>query len=89
MWILDISDREPEDMNSQIEEILGRMTNDLSIWQSIIKRFRVDLFCGLWLSGEEGGMSLSAQSLTALGERGIELAMCIYGDHDNEQYNEH
>ena len=84
MWTLDASDREPEDMNSQIQEILSRMTSDLSVWQSITKRFRVDLFCGLWLTGSESGMSLSPQSLAALGERGIELAMCIYGDDDDE-----
>ena len=77
-------DREPEGMNGQIHEILSRMTDDLSIWQSITKRFRVDLFCGLWLTGSDSGMTLSPQSLVALGERGIELGLCIYGDDEHE-----
>ena len=84
MWTLEASDREPEDMNSQIHEILSRMTSDFSAWQSITKRFRVDLFCGLWLSGSESGMTLSPKSLAALGERGIELGICIYGDHEDK-----
>jgi hypothetical protein len=80
MWTLDAPDREPEDMNSQIQMILSRMTDGLSVWRDITKRFRVDLFCGLWLSGTESGMTLSPQSLAALGERGIELGLCIYED---------
>src|ERR1017187_7425439 len=84
MWTLEASDREPEDMNGQIQEILSRMTGDLAVWQSIAKRYRVDLFCGLWLSGDYGGLELSPQSLAALGERGIELGLCIYGVHDDE-----
>jgi hypothetical protein len=84
MWTLNASDRQPEDMNSQIQEILSRMTDDLSVWQGIAKRFRVELFCGLWLTGSESGLTLSPQSLAALGERGIELGLCIYGDHEDE-----
>ena len=84
MWTLQASGQEPEDMNGQIREILSRMTSDFSVWQSITKRFRVDLFCGLWMDGSDCGLKLSPESLAALGERGIELAMCIYGDNDDE-----
>jgi hypothetical protein len=84
MWTLDALDRQPEDMNGQIQEIFSRMTDDLSVWQSITSRFRVDLFCGLWLTGSDNGMALSPQSLATLGERGIELGLCIYGDDEQE-----
>jgi hypothetical protein len=84
MWTLQASDRQPEDMNSQIHEILSRMTDDLSVWKRITKRFRVDLFCGLWLTGCDNGMTLSPESLAALGERGIELGLCIYTDDEDE-----
>jgi len=57
MWTLEAPDREPEDMNGQIREILSQMTDDLAIWQSIAKRYRVDLFCGLFLSGDYGGLT--------------------------------
>lgn len=84
MWMLDASDREPENMNGQIQELLHRMTSDLSVWRSIAKRFRVDLFCGLWLAGSDNGMTLSSQSLAALGERSIELGLCIYTDDESD-----
>jgi hypothetical protein len=39
------------------------------------------------MEGTNEGMSLSAKSLTALGERGIELVLDIYAgdDEDDEQ----
>jgi len=84
MWTLEAMKRQPQDMNGQIHELLSRMTDDISVWQRITKRYRVDLFCGLWLAGSESGMTLSPESLAALGERGIELGLCIYGDLEDE-----
>ena len=45
MWSLCASDREPEDMNGQIDEILSRVTTDLAVWQTITKKYHSDLFC--------------------------------------------
>lgn len=80
IWTLDASDREPENINEQVREILSQMTGDIAVWQSITKPYRVDLFCGLFLSGTYGGLTFSPQSLAALGERGIEIGLCIYAE---------
>jgi len=42
-------------------------------------RFRVDVFCGLWLIEGNEGISLDPSTLKALGERGILLDLDIYG----------
>jgi hypothetical protein len=80
MWIFEAPDRELKDMNGQIREILSQMTDDLAVWQGITKRYRVDLFCGLFLSDYYGGVTLSPESLAALGERGIKMGLCIYAE---------
>ncbi len=86
MWSLRASERTPEDLDSQIEEILGQATGDLSVWRSLGEKYPMDLFCGLFLGVSNEGMSLTAKSLAALGERGIELELDIYsgGDEDDE-----
>jgi hypothetical protein len=64
-------------------ELLGVLpTNDVVadecevIWRSLTARYRVDLFCG-WFMNEGGeGLEVSAETLSALGNRGIKLA-CI------------
>jgi hypothetical protein len=84
MWRLRASDREPEDMDAQIQEIFGQTTSDLAVWRGIAEKHEIDLFCGLFLGGSNEGMTLSARSLAALGERGIEIGLDIYSGHDDE-----
>lgn len=85
MWRLCAKDREPEDMDGQIEEVLNQTTKDLSIWRSIGEKHEIDLFCGLFLGVSNEGMSLSPKSLAALGARGVELALDIYSGGDGEE----
>lgn len=79
MWTLRASDRSPEDLDGQIEEILSQTTSDLAVWKRIGETCQqIDLFCGLFLHETNEGMTLSAKSLAALGERGIRLDLDIY-----------
>ena len=86
-WRLHAKDREPEDMDGQIQELLGQVTSDLTIWKSIGEKYQIDLFCGIFLGGSNEGMTLSAASLAALGERGIEMGLDIYSGHDEDEPN--
>jgi hypothetical protein len=79
MWRLQSTDREPENLDGQIEEILNRVTGDIENWKALTRRFRVELFCGLFMGSGNEGMSISPGALFALGQRGIELALDIYG----------
>jgi hypothetical protein len=78
MWRLSAKSREPEDMDGQIEELLGHLTPDLNVWRNIAAQWGVDLFCGLFMGESNDGLILSPRSLTALGERHIELQLDIY-----------
>lgn len=78
-WHLKAMDRQPEDFDGQVAEILGKLTNDLEIWRSLSRNFKVDLFCGWFMEGGDEGLSISPSTMAALSERGIELGICIYG----------
>lgn len=82
-WRLDAERREPEDLETQVFELLDQLTGDLAIWESLA-RFRPYLFCGLFMGSSNDGVSLSPRLLLALGERGIELGLDIY-EADGEQ----
>jgi Domain of unknown function (DUF4279) len=79
MWRLQSVDQEPENLDRQIEEILTKVTADVETWRALGRRYRVDLFCGLFMGGGNEGLAVSPSSLVALGERGIELALDVYG----------
>jgi len=72
-------------MDGQIREIFSQMTSDLAVWRGITKRFQVDLFCGLFMGCSNEGLTLSPESLTTLGERGIKIGLDIYAGDDDEQ----
>jgi len=78
-WCLEVADRTPDDLNGQIMEIMGRVNRDPEVWASLAKRFRLDIFCGLFMAKTGEGLSLSPEALLALGTRQIELDLCLYG----------
>jgi Domain of unknown function (DUF4279) len=78
-WILDASERKPDDLTGQIIEIMNKVNPDPDLWASLTGRFRVDMFCGLFMSKNYQGFTLSAQALLVLGARGIEFDLCLYG----------
>ena len=77
-WRLEASAREPEDLDRQVQELLGKLTQDLEVWTALAQRFRVDLFCGLFMKSANEGAVLSSATLAALGNRGIMLSLDIY-----------
>jgi hypothetical protein len=78
-WHLEAADRQPEDLDGQVAEILGKLTKDLDVWRTISSTFKVDLFCGWFMEGGDEGLSISPKTMAALAERGIELDICLYG----------
>lgn len=78
LWRLEASDREPENFDAQIEELLGKLSAAIDVWRSIGGRYKMDLFCGLFMRDSNEGAQISATSLVALGERGIDVSLDIY-----------
>jgi hypothetical protein len=83
MWRLRAVAREPEDLDGQIAELLSKTTADLESWKSIATKYKVGLFCGIFLRGSNEGLAITPQSLTALGLRQIALALDIYEGDKN------
>ena len=79
MWSLHSEEQEPENLDRQIDEILGKLTSNTEVWQTLARQYRTDLFCGLFMSGGNQGLSISPRSLLSLGQRGIELGLDVYG----------
>lgn len=69
--------REPEDLESQIAEILSALTADPAVWYKLA-RYEPDLFCGMFMGSSNDGVTLSPASLLELGRRGIQLNLDIY-----------
>ena len=77
-WHLEASVREPEDLDGQVQELLGKLNLDLELWIALSRRFQVDLYCGLFMKSSNEGAVLSSETLAALGNRGIKLSLDVY-----------
>ena len=47
-WQIGVSDQEPGNLDAQVREIFGQLTDDLDLWQGIVARYKVDLFFGFF-----------------------------------------
>jgi hypothetical protein len=78
MWSLDATDRAPQDLDGQLAEVLSRLTPSTNVWRISSGRYEIDLYCGFFMQETNEGLEVSAESLAALGQRGIALGMDIY-----------
>ncbi len=78
-WHISALSRTPEDFNGQVEEILNGLSQDIKIWENLGRKFELDLFCGAFMQETDEGFGISAKTLMALGMRGIDFELCIYG----------
>ena len=84
MWRLEATRCTPEDLNTQIREILSRVSSDLTVWHDLASKYRMEIFVGLFLNESNEGMFIDTEAVKALGDRGIEISLDIYGP-TNEQ----
>ena len=78
-WRVRVERREPADLDGQINELLEGMSNDFPAWRSLAQRFRGRIFCGLFLSTGNEGLTLRPETLERIGTRGLLLDLDIYG----------
>lgn len=79
MWSLEASREAPDSLQSQILRILTVLSADQEAWRILGHRFEIDMFCGLFMAESSEGLDISAAVMGWLAERGIPLAICIYG----------
>jgi hypothetical protein len=77
-WRVTAERRIPGDLDAQVAELLSPLTTDLVVWNELTRRFKADVFCGLFVNGTNEGLSLSPETLEALGSRGLVLGLDIY-----------
>lgn len=82
-WRLLADDCQPENLDSQIKWLLGSLSGDIDGCCRLAENFRGRVFCGLFLASSNDGLSLSPETLSMLGERGLTLDLDIYGYEDD------
>jgi hypothetical protein len=82
-WSLSAEDRLPENIPGQIEEILAKLPQDLTIWSQLRSKYTMDFFCGIFMGSSNDGLELSPALLGQISVRGIMLGLDIYDRSDD------
>jgi Domain of unknown function (DUF4279) len=83
VWCLAATNCE-QGLGPQILKILNCLKPGPTAWADLASRYRVDLFCGVFLRRYNDGLSIGPDALAALAVRGIELSLDIYSAADND-----
>ena len=84
-WHLGLDEEDSSVLDKKLEELLNSLTNDLEVWKQITSRFRVDIFCGLFLDSFNEGFELTPSLLKRLAERNLKIGFDIYSYSDERQ----
>lgn len=84
IWRLEAESSEPGDLDKQVADLLALVTDDLAIWKNLTTRYEGDIFTGLFLTSYNEGLSLSPETLYAIGSRGLMLDLDIYAQDEND-----
>jgi hypothetical protein len=73
----------PRTFLGQISEILGKLPQDPDVWRRLGAKYRIDLFCGVFMGSTNDGLSFPGDLLKLLCERSIALNLDIYAPRDD------
>jgi hypothetical protein len=77
-WLLESKLPPTDELEVQLENLLASVTDDLSVWKELTTKYKVDMFCGLFLEAINRGFELSSKMMKALSERNISIGFDIY-----------
>jgi hypothetical protein len=77
-WLLEAVTTSSDQLEPQIDELLGLVTSDLQAWARLLRDHEIRISCTLNIREWSRGFVLSAGALKALADRGIALDCTIY-----------
>lgn len=65
-------------IEEEVRLLLAAVTDDLGAWRELCRRFRMDVFCGVFMEDWNRGFELSPATMKLLSERGLAIGFDIY-----------
>jgi ribosomal protein L19 len=77
------TERSTRDIEEQLTELFAKLNSNTQVWSSLTNRYRVELFCGVFLSWFGHGFSMSPKLHRLLADRNLEITFDIYDEYDH------
>jgi ribosomal protein L19 len=81
-WLFEIQSKDLGDVDIEdgLKILFEKLPTDLRVWEALTAKYKVDIFCGLFLAAENRGFGVSAEMSKMLADRGVEIGFDIYFD---------
>ncbi len=81
IWTYQVMDRASPGwgLDDAIVALLDRLPADVALWEDLGRRFKIDLFCGLFMGSVNQGLVLRPSTLRLMADRGLTLGLDVYG----------
>ena len=77
-WRLDAGSTHDGNLDAQINALFAQLPSDVTLWRDLAARYRIDVFCGVFMGSGNDGLELNSATMQRLGERGASLGLDIY-----------
>jgi len=81
-WLLASDEGDDSCLEKKVETLLDKLTSDLDVWKQLTSKYKVDIFCGLFLNELNEGFDISPALLKKLGDRNLKIDFDIYSGYD-------
>lgn len=87
LWTFHVDDFETDDFEEAIFDLLSRVPVTPDVFRTLASRFKVELFCGLFLDEYNAGLGLSPAVMKLLAQHEISLDLDIYSFSGSDEEN--
>ena len=77
-WRLQSEDSLSGDMDWQLTDLFGRMSDDLRVWRELSLSYNGEIFFGWFLTSSNDMANISAQTIQHCAARGLSLSFDVY-----------
>ncbi|MCK0121734.1 DUF4279 domain-containing protein [Loktanella sp. F6476L] len=81
-WRFVVAESGGDNLDAQITYLFAQLTSDLDVWSDLAAKYKIDVFCGVFMQTGNDGLDFNATTLRLLGDRGARLDLDIYGSLD-------
>jgi hypothetical protein len=84
VWLVGLGRSKEYEIEDATRALLNRLPQDPTVWSALSAKYRLEVFCGLFLEDWNRGFHLSPELIALLSARGVGLAVDIYFVGDDE-----
>ena len=77
-WCLRLEASDADTFNDQITRLFSTLSPDCAAWRELASRYGGNLFVGVFLGSLNEGLTITPETASAIGERGLSLQLDIY-----------